>query len=315
MLTSMTLLALATSAVVSADAASTSVFPAPFTRTLTLQTPLLNGTDVLVLQQLLRRAPGCAALSPAPSIFDADTAKLLACFQNSTTLDPPSAERVLRELSSDGVVDDGQPASATGHLFKLLIPVHGNRSIETEAVLLDGSGAELMRLPVRTHGHNVDAAGRPINDRSWPDFHDDGCPNSTGTRGCVGLNAFSSYGMTPTGVSEIDLNTPEDDPRLYGPFDVLRFVSGRSGNAGFLLPRVRNGILVHTGAWANASGWTPDQPMPNSAGCVHTHPSALQRLGQLLKSRCGVVARPNTDGRLPYPYSPQGLAVVYEVAS
>ena len=62
-------------------------------------------------------------------------------------------------------------------------------------------------------------------------------------------------------------------------------------------------------------GWTPDEPMPNSAGCVHTHPSALQQLGELLKSRCGVVARPNTDGRLPYPYSPQGLAVVYELAS
>ena len=311
------LLALATSAVVSADAASQSVFPAPFTRTLALETPPLNGTDVLVLQHLLRRAPGCGALPPggAPSVFDAVTAKLLACFQNSTTLDPPSAERVLRELSSDGVVDDGKPASATGHKFKLLIPVHRNRSIETEAVLLDGSGAELMRLPVRTHGHDADAAGRPINDRSWPDFHDDGCPNSTETRGCVGLNAFSSGGMTPTGVSEIDLNTPEDDPRLYGPYDVLRFVSGRSGNAGFLLPGVRNGILVHTGAWANASGWTPDQPMPNSAGCVHTHPSALQLLGELLKSRCGVVARPNTDGRLPYPFSPQGLAVVYELAS
>ena len=163
MLTSMTLLALATSAVVSADAASLSVFPAPFTRTLTLQTPPLNGTDVLVLQQLLRRAPGCAALPPgAPSVFDADTNNLLACFHNSTTLDPPAAERVLRELSSDGVVDDGKPASATNHKFKLLIPVHRNRSIETEAVLLDGDGAELMRLPVRTHGHDVDAAGRPV---------------------------------------------------------------------------------------------------------------------------------------------------------
>ena len=64
MLMPMALLALATSAVVSADAASLSVFPAPFTRTLTLQTPPLNGTDVLVLQQLLHRAPGCAALPP-----------------------------------------------------------------------------------------------------------------------------------------------------------------------------------------------------------------------------------------------------------
>ena len=84
---------------------------------------------------------------------------------------------------------------------------------------------------------------------------------------------------------------------------------------GVLFGWVASVILVHTGAWANASGWTPDQPMPNSAGCVHTHPSALQLLGELLKSRCGVVARPNTDGRLPYPFSPQGLAVVYELAS
>ena len=121
MLTSMALLALAKSAVGSADAASSqSVFPAPFTRSLALESPPLNGSDVLVLQHLLRRAPGCALPPGAASVFDADTAKLLACFQNSTRLDPPPAERLLRELSSDGVVDDGQPASATGHKFKLL---------------------------------------------------------------------------------------------------------------------------------------------------------------------------------------------------
>ena len=116
----------------------------------------------------------------------------------------------------------------------------------------------------------------------WPDF------NSTND----GLNMFSTNGNTPTGLIEFDLNSPEDEPKLYGPYPVNRAVQGlkvdvvsvrcsccgvaltlcvlcgalfAQGNAAFLLPQVRNGILMHTGEWP---GWNPPQPMPNSEGKV-----------------------------------------------
>jgi hypothetical protein len=36
---------------------------------------------------------------------------------------------------------------------------------------------------------------------------------------------------------------------------VCSFVRGLEGNAGFLLPGIRDGILIHTGEWANYSAW------------------------------------------------------------
>jgi hypothetical protein len=44
----------------------------------------------------------------------------------------------------------------------------------------------------------------------------------------------------------------------------------------------RGGILLHTGNWSSVSKWTPDQPMPNSNGCIHAHPDAIRRVWQLL---------------------------------
>ena len=193
---------------------------------------------------------------------------------------------------------------------------------------------------------------------------EDSTPRSDGAaaQGCVGLNMFSSDGNTPTGLAEIDLNSPEDESKLYGPFPVNRFVRGLRGNAEFLLgpsicddsvrrtaaitnkqgddrgrdavvtdardgpvddidkqlserqqqsvsAPIRSGILVHTGAWANHSRWVPGQPMPNSAGCVHAYPDSIREVWRLLVAR-GVAVRPNTDGKLPYPYVAQGLAAV-----
>lgn len=227
---------------------------------------------------------------------------------------------------------------------------------------------------VRAHGQDVDAKGQPISGRAWPDFHDIDCPNSAAVQGCIGLNQFSTDGNTPTGLSEIDLNSPESPSKLYGPYPVTRFVRGLRGNAQFLFAPssgsksseggcssvralresveapIRSGILVHTGAWANASSWrevqivihvrTPacvciashmaplhaipthmyasarihaqGKPMPNSAGCIHAYPEAIRTISRLLVER-GVAIRPNTGGSLPYPYRPQGIASVYEV--
>ena len=80
-------------------------------------------------------------------------------------------------------------------------------------------------------------------------------------------------------------------------------------NAGFLLPHIRNGILVHTGNWSGAAGWTPSEPMPNSAGCVHSHPASIKAIWQALVG-IGVEVRKNPFGALPYPFEPQGVMAV-----
>eukprot|EP00937_MAST-01D_sp_MAST-1D-sp2_P001364 g1364.t1 len=327
------LLLCAIGAVGCADEAT--VLPAPFSRVLRVAAPPLNGSDVTVLQHLLARAPGECALPPAvcaPGAYDAATARAVACVQqrwgltsggsggggggSSGVFDNATAWAVLARLSADGWRDDGRSARALGgYKYKVLLPVHRtNRSREMVGTLLDADNNVLLRFPARTHGLDADAAGRPVTGVAWPDLTDDGCPRGATRQGCAGLNEFSPSGATPTGLVEIDLNSPEDAPELYGPYPVNRFVRGVAGNARFLLPALRNGILIHSGYWANHSSWRPGQPMPNSAGCVHSELASVQQIWRLLTEQCGVKVRPNTNGQLPYPYKPQGIAAVYSVA-
>ena len=84
--------------------------------------------------------------------------------------------------------------------------------------------------------------------------------------------------------------------------------------AGFLLPAIRDGILIHTGEWANFSSWRAPEPMPNSAGCVHSYLPAIKQIWQSLVS-IGVEVRPNSGGKRPYLYAPQGIISVYSVGS
>ncbi len=82
---------------------------------------------------------------------------------------------------------------------------------------------------------------------------------------------------------------------------------------GFLLPRVRSGILVHTGGWGEAAGWTEKWEMPNSAGCVHIHPEDCKKIAEILVDKLGVEIRKNPGGARPYPFIPQGLISIEEV--
>eukprot|EP00662_Eupelagonemidae_sp_cell21_P040347 gene40347-1359_t len=220
---------------------------------------------------------------PAPSftgLYDASTAAAVSCFQREAGV---RTVKLVNTLSADGWTDDGRSAAELGFKFKVLVPVHRNRSVETTATLLDAHNNVLHTFPARAHGHDVDSDG------------------------------FSRYGGTPTGLTAIDLNSPEDIPRLYGPFPVLRFVSGVAGNSAFLVPAIRDGILIHTGYWANHSDWRPGEPMPNSAGCVHTYLNDVETVWRLLVDKAGVSVRPNTGGKLPYPFKSQGVASVFEV--
>ena len=55
------------------------------------------------------------------------------------------------------------------------------------------------------------------------------------------------------GLTEFDLNSPEPEPQLYGPYPINRAVQGIEGNAAFLIPLIRDGILMHTGEWPDWS--------------------------------------------------------------
>ena len=283
--------------------------PAPFT------TPLRVGNDSLqvrVLHHLLARTPtGAGGVADLDSTaFGTSTADAVRAFQAdggarlrpTGVVDRETALALLDDtFTDDHYQDDGKSAADHGaaYLYKIMIPVHRNRSVQTNATFLDKHNNVLFHFPVRTKGHLHDGCGAPLPE-TWPNFNDTG----------FGLNQFSSGGMTPTGLTELDLNSPEGVDKLYGPYPVSRFVRGLSGNAAFLIPDLRNGILIHTGEWP---GWKEGEPMPNSAGCVHTWPEDVKRVWQTATLKCGAEVRKNPFGTLPYPFKSQALVSVFLV--
>ena len=134
----------------------------------------------------------------------------------------------------------------------------------------------------------------------------------------------------------MDLNSPEPNSTLYGPYPVNRFLNGMRGNAEFfeysnwfsskwdspsywfllIFPSFLSDLfsdefsIQSIGEWP---GWTEGQPMPNSDGCLHAAPEDIQTIWQLLVNECGVEVRPNPYGEQPYPYQPQGVGSVEQV--
>jgi len=283
--------------------------PYPFTRVLEYNSNNpMNGTDVYIAQHLLNRW----ALKPnlnVTRVYDAATAKAVEAYKAYRNLDASNsrltkeaAKALLEEFTHDRFVYDGKSAAQYGKelgldlKYLIYIPVYNNRSVETYAELRDKDNRFLMKFVARTHGHTVPG------EEEWPAFDN-----------TVGLSQFVGNGNTPTGVALMDFNTrePESVEHLYGPYEVNRFVRGIEGNAKIILPHVRNGILLHTGGWSKA-GWQPPKPMPNSSGCVHSWPEDVKKIAEILKS-LGVKANENPFGKLPYPYTPQGIVVVENV--
>lgn len=282
------------------------VMPDPFERPLRIGE---NGTVVVVAKKLLCRSPFVEENDPecvsTTNIFDEKMQGWVRAFQAGNSITPvtlgilgtETARSLLNLYSSDGYRDNGTSAAELGYKFKILIPVKHNRSIETTASFLDEKNKLLFEFPVRTKGHAVDSEGRAIPS-TWPSY------NSSG----IGLNQFSHSGATPTGLIEVDINSPESNETLYGPYPITRFVRGLDGNAEFLVPDQRNGVLIHTGEWP---GWREGDAMPNSAGCVHTWPRFVKEIWQSAVD-LGAPVRPNTNGALPYPYRGSGLVSVFE---
>lgn len=77
-----------------------------------------------------------------------------------------------------------------------------------------------------------------------------------------------------------------------------------------VLPNIRDGLLIHTGNWTTTTqDWDNTMNMPNSAGCIHTHPEDLDKIYHLLIKQ-GVEVRENTFSGKNYPYKPQGVGVI-----
>jgi peptidoglycan hydrolase-like protein with peptidoglycan-binding domain len=64
-----------------------------------------------------------------------------------------TAQKLLDLHSADGYKDSGFTAASMGYLFKLHVPVHSNRSIETVSTLYDKNNNVLLSFTTRTHGH------------------------------------------------------------------------------------------------------------------------------------------------------------------
>ena len=271
--------------------------PLPFRRTLKLTQPRMEGSDVLVLQNLINRNDVLSKKVQITSIYDNETAEAVKEFQKKFAssapgiFGPSEAQALLACCMEDGYKDDGKPATSKGYKYKVHVMVNKNRSIESNATLYDGNNNVLLEFRVRAHGHSS-----THRNTTWPDYTDD-----------AGINQLSSSGNTPTGLMTFDLNSPEDIVKFYGPYPVNRAVSGLEGNAKFLLPNIRNGILMHTGEWPN---WSAPEQMPNSAGCLHAWPTSIKAIWNLLVEKCNVAVHENTNGKLPYPYKPQGLLSV-----
>lgn len=271
--------------------------PYPFQRDLDFNphTPM-SGKDIFTLQHMLNRWDRKPNL-PITQKYDLATATALASwkkshgFENTTKFTAEHAFKLLDDFQYDNYKDQGIKAADMGLKFRVYIPVYRNRSIETTATLFDDQNNVLHQWITRTRAHTV------FGEEPWPAWDS----------ATFGLNEFTGWGFTPSGLSLLDLNTPEpaEVEDLYGKWDVLRAVRGIEGNAAICMPYLRNGILMHTGNW-HKHGWTPDKPMPNSAGCMHNHPTDQEIVMNILKAK-GVIANENPFGKLPYPFEPQGL--------
>eukprot|EP00761_Pharyngomonas_kirbyi_P013327 gb/GECH01013355.1/.p1 GENE.gb/GECH01013355.1/~~gb/GECH01013355.1/.p1 ORF type:complete len:298 (+),score=59.84 gb/GECH01013355.1/:1-894(+) len=261
-------------------------YPQPFHRKLEIRKPLIQGTDVYILQNLIKRFPDASNLN-VTKVYDLPTQKAVQKFQLHFHLfndkwgvfGKETAQKLLELYLDDHYQDDGSIPS--GYLYKVHVPIHQNRSIETKATLYDNQMNVRHTFTARTHGQNDPRTGQP-------------------------LNQLSNSGSTPTGLMTFDLNSPEPDHKSFGPYPVNRAVLGLQGNAEFALPHVRNGILLHTGEWEH---WNPSMPMPNSHGCIHAHPDDIKEIWHILVSM-GVKVHKNPFGKLPYPYKPQGVLSV-----
>lgn len=184
-----------------ADGYSEETMPMPFTRELMLSTPEITGNDVLIMCTLLSRDTYVQETSSGlacDNLFDQRDYEDVETFQKSQNLEVSgtlcsiTAQRLLDLHSADGYKDSGFSAASMGYLYKLHIPVHKNRTIETTGTLFDAKNNILFTFPIRNHGHREDCSN---NACAWPDFGN----------GDYGLNEFTTNGNSVTGYNSVSV--------------------------------------------------------------------------------------------------------------
>jgi hypothetical protein len=103
-------------------------------------------------------------------VFGPASATATAQFQKANGLSADgvfgveTAQKLLDLHSADGYKDSGFTAASMGYLFKLHVPVHNNRSIETVSTLYDKNNNVLLTFTTRTHGHRYCAVLHCMSD-------------------------------------------------------------------------------------------------------------------------------------------------------
>jgi len=290
---------------------SSSLLPLPFIRPLVLN-PVnpVCGHDVAIAQNLLIRSIYVSINITLNGCFDLYSSQAVTEFQQGNNLNVPvlglfdlefTAPLLISLHLYDKYSDDG--LFPENILYKVHVQVYEDRTIETIAQLSIALTPQLK--PSLFYYYIVRTQGVITNNPIQR------------------LNQLTSDGETPTGLVTFDLNSPESDPVSFGPYPINRAVFGLKGNAAIhyinntdntynpFLSAIRSGILQHTGEWPN---WNPSMPMPNSHGCIHAHPQAINTIYKLL-NMSGVIMHKNPDGIWPYPYKTQGLLSVEVIQS
>jgi hypothetical protein len=162
-------------------ASSCPLLPAPFS-TPSLSPTIGTHADVALLQYLLHRYTPSKCAWQDGGIYDALTTSCVREFQQNSIYHKPrrlghvdyvTAQALLTDYIDDQYHDDGKSARSQGYLYKILIPVHHNRSIETTATFLDGDNNVVFTFPVRAKGHVSDGCGRSLPE-VWPNFNNSG---------------------------------------------------------------------------------------------------------------------------------------------
>lgn len=280
--------------------------PLPFERELKVTEPPMQGNDVLIATTLMSRCSSWNQNNIPPSnIYTTNISNQVSKFQTANNLnsngifDPKTANLTLLNYSYDGYKDNNVKASDYNVSYKLYFGVYSDlhRDIQVTGHLYDPNNVLLFEFDARLHGESNPPSS------IWPDYSN-----------IPGLNEFTTNGNTPTGLSYCDLNTPEPNSTLFGPYPVHRVVSGINTdittNSQLLLPNIRDGVLMHTGEWPN---WNDDDQMPNSSGCIHIHPDDLAIINQIVMSQLGVIANKNPFSGKNYPFKPQCIISIEQL--
>ena len=95
--------------------------PSPWTRVLEVADPVMEGSDVVVAQNLLKRDASVSQLE-INGEYDATTASAVSAFQKAHslavdgTMGAKTAQELLDCCSADGVTDDGFTAASRGYV-------------------------------------------------------------------------------------------------------------------------------------------------------------------------------------------------------